>query len=239
MSTVNVERILSEQGFNLVRQRKHRVYRRGDGKTLVVSSTPSDWRSERNVLRDLSRLIGLSKREIFQQKCETVTRHIAVTPVAVAPVVEAFAPVVETAIPTAATPTPTCDLRLQRELKRLEKREAKLAARERHENEEALVAAAALAGFSTGELRILQSMNDFIPDFSYSYAMEQKRGRDCLYIFLRWSGREHTLRLEDDGQGSAFFWDRILIGEQRSDGLMLHPDVGEWWEGLVKDWGRV
>jgi predicted RNA binding protein YcfA (HicA-like mRNA interferase family) len=239
MSTVTkVERILAEQGFSLVRQKKHRVYRDGAGRTLVTASTPSDWRSERNILRNLSRVVGLSKRELLEQK-RTKPTPVAVTPVAVAPVVEAFAPVVETAIPTAATPTPTCDLRLQRELKRLEKREAKLAARERHENEEALVAASALAGFSTGELSILQSVKEFIPDFSYSYAMEQKRGRDCLYIFFRWGGREHTLRLEDDGHGSAFFWDRMLIGAQRSDGLQLRPDVADWWMGLLKDAGRI
>lgn len=51
-----IQRIL-DAGFVLVRQRKHLVFRRSDGKKLIIGCTPSDGRRYRlNVLRDLRRL---------------------------------------------------------------------------------------------------------------------------------------------------------------------------------------
>jgi hypothetical protein len=48
---------LRDEGFELVRDRKHKIYRNADGKTLTTGATPSDWRASRNALRDLRGLL--------------------------------------------------------------------------------------------------------------------------------------------------------------------------------------
>jgi len=50
--------LLREHKFVLIRQRKHRVYRNPEGKVYVVGSTPSDWRSVRNAVSALKRVIN-------------------------------------------------------------------------------------------------------------------------------------------------------------------------------------
>ena len=62
-----VDRLLRESGFELRRTKKHKVYRRDDGKTFVAASTASDVRAEHNSLRDLCRLLGLKKAEAVQK----------------------------------------------------------------------------------------------------------------------------------------------------------------------------
>jgi len=49
--------LLEEHQFDLVRQRKHKIYRNPDGLTFVLASTPSDWRSSRNALATLKRIL--------------------------------------------------------------------------------------------------------------------------------------------------------------------------------------
>ena len=49
---------LAAHGFKLVRQRKHRVYKKPAGQTFVIPSTPSDQRWSANALTDLARLCG-------------------------------------------------------------------------------------------------------------------------------------------------------------------------------------
>jgi hypothetical protein len=46
-----------EHNFDLVRQRKHKIYRNPNGMTFVVASTPSDWRASRNSLATLKRML--------------------------------------------------------------------------------------------------------------------------------------------------------------------------------------
>jgi hypothetical protein len=43
-----LERQLGRRGCVLVRARKHRIWRTPNGRTLVLPSTSSDWRAERN-----------------------------------------------------------------------------------------------------------------------------------------------------------------------------------------------
>jgi hypothetical protein len=50
-----VEALLSEHGYELVRQRKHKVFRRSDGKIWVLPKTPSDFRSLSNNLANLKK----------------------------------------------------------------------------------------------------------------------------------------------------------------------------------------
>lgn len=62
-----VERLLRESGFELRRTKKHKVYRRDDGKTFVAASTASDVRAGHNSLRDLCRLLGLKKADALER----------------------------------------------------------------------------------------------------------------------------------------------------------------------------
>jgi hypothetical protein len=49
--------LLQEHSFDLVRQRKHRIYRNPDGLMFVTASTPSDRRASRNALSTLKRVL--------------------------------------------------------------------------------------------------------------------------------------------------------------------------------------
>ncbi|MBV8206160.1 MAG: hypothetical protein JO041_05150 [Acidobacteria bacterium] len=49
--------LLAANSFDLVRQRKHRVYRNPEGQTFVVASTPSDSRAWQNALGTLKRVL--------------------------------------------------------------------------------------------------------------------------------------------------------------------------------------
>ena len=55
-----LQRILDDHGFVLVRQKKHRVYRNGEGRTFVTSASPSDVRWERNAIAILKRITRMS-----------------------------------------------------------------------------------------------------------------------------------------------------------------------------------
>jgi len=57
--------ILQQQGFELARQRKHKVWRREDGLTFVTPSTPSDVRWERAALSTLCRALGTTKSQLL------------------------------------------------------------------------------------------------------------------------------------------------------------------------------
>ena len=50
-------KLLHEHSFDLVRQRKHKVYRNPDGLTFVAASTPSDRRAPQNALATLKRML--------------------------------------------------------------------------------------------------------------------------------------------------------------------------------------
>jgi len=65
MSSI-VDQLLRESGFELRRSKKHKVYRREDGKTFVQASTPSDVRAEHKSLAVLCRLLGVKKAEALQ-----------------------------------------------------------------------------------------------------------------------------------------------------------------------------
>ena len=57
MPEKDIPAMLKREGFELVRQKKHHIYRDGEGRTLTTSATPSDRRASRNQLRDLRRLL--------------------------------------------------------------------------------------------------------------------------------------------------------------------------------------
>lgn len=56
------ERLVAH-GFELVRQRKHRIYKNAAGQTFVIPSTPSDQRWSANALADLARLCGRTETD--------------------------------------------------------------------------------------------------------------------------------------------------------------------------------
>jgi hypothetical protein len=58
MSEQELKRRLRAHGFELVRQKKHRVFRNPSGQQFVIPSTPSDYRWSHNALADLARLCG-------------------------------------------------------------------------------------------------------------------------------------------------------------------------------------
>jgi hypothetical protein len=74
---MDFDRLLTNHGFTLARQRKHRVYKREDGKTLVVASTPSDSRrGDANKLRDLCRVLGKRKVELLARPIRSRNRTV-------------------------------------------------------------------------------------------------------------------------------------------------------------------
>jgi hypothetical protein len=50
-------KLLHEHSFDLVRQRKHKIYRNPDGLIFVTASTPSDRRAPQNALSTLKRML--------------------------------------------------------------------------------------------------------------------------------------------------------------------------------------
>jgi predicted RNA binding protein YcfA (HicA-like mRNA interferase family) len=58
MSEQKLQKSLRAHGFELVRQKRHRVYKNPAGHTFVTSSTPSDRCWSTNALADLARLCG-------------------------------------------------------------------------------------------------------------------------------------------------------------------------------------
>jgi hypothetical protein len=50
--------LLQKSGANLVRQRRHIIYKLQDGRIFVCSKTPSDWRTSRRTFADLKSLVG-------------------------------------------------------------------------------------------------------------------------------------------------------------------------------------
>lgn len=63
---MKLDAIIRSTGFELARQRKHKVYKHAElRKTLTVPSTPSDRRSDSKTLAQLSRLTGIRKRDLL------------------------------------------------------------------------------------------------------------------------------------------------------------------------------
>lgn len=57
-----IDAYLKANGFSLHRQGKHLIYSNGV-RSLSVSRSPSDWRHESNVIRDIKRVVHASQRE--------------------------------------------------------------------------------------------------------------------------------------------------------------------------------
>ena len=106
MGTTAIERFLSNHGFDLVRQKKHKVYKRGDGTTFVTASTPSDRRAERNQMSTLCRVLGTDKRSLLASLERRRRRKRVVT----------------AAVPNAAPPPIAVEKAPTREEKQLAKR---------------------------------------------------------------------------------------------------------------------
>ena len=73
-----LERLLKQHQFRLVRQEKHKVYKRADGRILVVSLTPSDFRWADNAIKDLNRVLAEPPRSEMLSKIELDKREAAI-----------------------------------------------------------------------------------------------------------------------------------------------------------------
>lgn len=65
-----IEQLLKEDGAQLVRHKKHAIWKLSNGKTFVLPSTPSDGRALRNAVKGLENLLEL--RINTEHKPETV-----------------------------------------------------------------------------------------------------------------------------------------------------------------------
>lgn len=75
MSHAEVERLLAENGFTLVRQRRHKIYKHPTGRIFTCPSTPSDYRGWKNSLHDLQRLLASGRpRGIFDVPAPTAPK---------------------------------------------------------------------------------------------------------------------------------------------------------------------
>jgi hypothetical protein len=74
-----IDTLLDTAGAELVRQKHHNVYRLPDGRSFVQSRTPSDWRSSRQSLTQLRKLLGtkpLSRAAKIERSAEMI-RQVA------------------------------------------------------------------------------------------------------------------------------------------------------------------
>ncbi len=154
MATQAIDNVLRRQGFELARQKRHRVWKRDDGDktlTFVTPSTPSDRRWNDNALGDLARLLGLKRKDLLVSTVKEPRNEepaIAFTPdhLEVSSVVTpAVVPLEATALvtPVGMTPVGTTlgpQKLTAKELRRLE-RESKEAAKKRASDEAQFVAA--------------------------------------------------------------------------------------------------
>jgi hypothetical protein len=66
VSTLHLDHLIQDAGFQLVRDRKHRVYHHVElNKILVTASTPSDHRAEANIIAQVAKLTGRKKRDLL------------------------------------------------------------------------------------------------------------------------------------------------------------------------------
>jgi hypothetical protein len=61
----DVQALITEYKGELVRDRKHLIYRFPDGRTFAISSTPSDYRADANNMARLRKFLGI-EREIVK-----------------------------------------------------------------------------------------------------------------------------------------------------------------------------
>lgn len=115
---MDIEKVIRDAGFLLVRQRKHKVFRHSElNKTLVVSSTPSDVRTEHHVVAQVARLVGKRKHDLLAVKRRK--RVCPVKPTMVPEIVQAR-PQEQTSQPLVPPPLSKADLKYLRRLERHE-----------------------------------------------------------------------------------------------------------------------
>jgi hypothetical protein len=61
----DIDKLARQHGFEVERTKKHKVFKRADGATLVLPSTPSDHRSEQNSLTDLAGVLGVPRKNLL------------------------------------------------------------------------------------------------------------------------------------------------------------------------------
>ncbi len=93
-----VQELLHTYGYNLVRQRKHRIYKHTTGHIFVAPSTPSDTRSWNNSLAQLKKVVNFglangilhppTKREPISDQVEQISTKVLKAP---SPIVSSIA----------------------------------------------------------------------------------------------------------------------------------------------------
>jgi len=126
---MDLEAVIKNAGFDLARQRKHKIYRDAFGRTLVTASTPSDRRFHQQVLAQLCRITGTRKHELLAPKKPKRSARKRGPEVSAPPAVEAWIAQTTEDPPVPVTPSPApaplMPTRSERKrLKRLEKYEA-------------------------------------------------------------------------------------------------------------------
>lgn len=114
-----LDKALKTHGFALARTKKHRVYKHGDGSTFVLASTTSDVRAEQNAIATFARLVGkrVADLQAPQHPKRSQRPHTKLEP---CPQPKPVAPKLEPISPE--------HLRLEKQLRKLEKRDSKYAA---------------------------------------------------------------------------------------------------------------
>ncbi len=126
---MNLDHIIKTAGFELVRDRKHRVYHHTElNKILVTASTPSDHRAEANIIAQVAKLTGRKKKDLLRDKRRpksTTPSSVVIAPPPPASTVETTVaappkPIAEEGIPAPAPLTAS----ERKYLRRLERHEA-------------------------------------------------------------------------------------------------------------------
>ena len=129
MSEQMLEKNLRAHGFELVRQRRHRVYKNPVGRTFVISSTPSDRRWSANALADLARLCGPAETDLRPLRARRQHGRLDSEPRRDAVAIDSPLEKGE-AQPTLAPATPALSKADRQRLKRWEKHESQRGAKD-------------------------------------------------------------------------------------------------------------
>lgn len=220
----SIEHALQRTGFTLARQRKHKVYKRDDGKTFVTPSTPSDCNWEKNAIATLARMLGIRKVDLTTPVTRMISKVSEVQPEPVAVLAPEPATEMQT---TSAIEEILIDKKLERQLKRSKRREAKMLAEQTQKNEELFVLASIInVTFdffrAQNPQRNLQRslkndiqgiLTDYIPDF-HCTLLSDANGRH-MHV-CQWKNQKHVATLKfsnvDGDYDAVLYWDAKTVG---------------------------
>jgi hypothetical protein len=212
---LNLDHLIQNAGFELIRDRKHRVYHHVElNKILVTASTPSDQRAEANIIAQVAKLTGRKKRDLLggsnkRKRKSTKPSSVVIASSEPASVVETtFADPHELTVEEAITAPAPLTASERRYLRRLEKHEAQRKEKEaRHRRKYQFWVATVHAHL----LKLVEECRQTHNEDKIAY--EYEAASVALYLIARKAGHNDAeLMVADyktDGRNSPLFIVRV------------------------------